>query len=295
MSTDRADIRTQVTDRVIAALEAGTAPWRKAWNVSGGGLPRSLSTGKAYRGMNVFLLAMAGYTSPFWGTYRAITENGGQVRKGERATQVILWKRFSKDAVNPDTGEREEKAFMVLRSYSVFNVEQADNLPEKFYPAKDAGSAEIVQEHAEASAIAKEYFGREGAPSLSYGGSKAYYRPSTDHVQIPNAIDFDSDEDFQDTRFHEMVHSTAKRTGRKTDGDFDHFGSAKYGKEELVAEMGAAMLMATCGIESTFDNSAAYLASWLKTIKGDNTLVISAGAAAQKAMDCILGTVFEDE
>ena len=290
------DIRATISDRVIAALESGTAPWHKAWSSSGGGLPRSLSTGKAYRGINVFLLALTDYTNPFWGTYKAIAEKGGQVRKGEHGTQIIFWKRFPKDVVNPETGQTEHKSFMVAKAFTVFNAEQADGLADKFYPAPLEGT-ENVQEHAEASQVAKEYFAREGAPSLSFGGDRAYYRSSVDHIQLPLAADFDSDEDFQDTRFHEMAHSTghAKRCNRQGIDQIDQIGSEKSGKEELVAEMTAAMLMATCGIESTFDNSTAYLASWIKTIRGDNSLVVQAGAQAQRAMDLILGVTFEDE
>jgi antirestriction protein ArdC len=293
---ERSDVRAEIADRVIAALEAGAAPWHKSWSAIGGGLPRSMSTGKAYRGINVFLLALSEYSSPWWGTYKAITEKGGQVRKGEKSTSIILWKRFPKNVVNEETGRTETKSFMVLRTYNVFNAEQADGLADKYFPAPLEG-AENVEEHPEASIVAKEYFGREGAPTLSYGGDRAYYNGGSDHIQLPDAADFEGDNEFQATRFHEMAHSTGHKSRCAREGvmTFEHFGSERYGKEELVAEMTAAMLMATCGIESTFDNSTAYLASWIKTIRGDNSLVVQAGAQAQRAMDNILGVTFEDE
>jgi antirestriction protein ArdC len=292
--TERQDIREEISNRVIKALEAGTAPWHKSWSSIGGGLPRSIGSGKAYRGINVFLLALSEYTSPWWGTYKAITEKGGQVRKGEKSTSIILWKRFPKNVVNEETGKLESKSFMMLRTFNVFNAEQADGLSEKYFPAK---GAESVEEHAEASIVAKEYFAREGAPSLSYGGDRAYYSPSADAIRLPNAADFEGDNEFQATRFHEMAHSTGHKSRCAREGVmvFDHFGSEKYGKEELVAEMTSAMLTGICGIETTFDNSASYLATWIKAIRGDSSLIVAAGAQAQRAVDLILGTVFEDE
>ena len=127
-----------VTQRMIAALETGTIPWRKPWHPATG-RPRSMSTGQPYRGVNLFLLSLTageqGYESPYWATYRQIAALGGQVRKGERSTLVVFWKKAETEQRDPQTGEVTVRAVPVLRYYRVFNAHQADGLPDRFYPA----------------------------------------------------------------------------------------------------------------------------------------------------------------
>src|SRR6516164_7456375 len=127
-----------VTERMIAALQRGTIPWRKPWHAATG-RPRSMSTGQPYRGVNLFLLSLTageeGYASPYWATYRQISTLGGQVRKGERSTLVVFWKRAETEQRDPQTGEVTVRAVPVLRYYRVFNAHQADGLPDRFYPA----------------------------------------------------------------------------------------------------------------------------------------------------------------
>lgn len=294
-------IRQMVTDRVVAALEKGTAPWHKAWATTGTGLPRNFD-GRYYRGVNVIILASAGYSSPFWGTINhkgtgSITQAGGHVREGEHPEMIVFFKRYvnvSKTEVD-EHGKPLKKISFTLRYFNVFNAEQCDGLPAKYYPATT--EAEAAPEHPEAAIVAKEYFARDGAPSLGYGGDKANFGWTTDHIQLPPQASFDSDPEFQATRFHEMAHSTGhkKRLNRPQAVEFDHFGSDKYGKEELVAEMTTCMLLAVTNLDSPFDNSAAYINSWINAIKGDTSLVISAGAQAQHAMDNILGVTYKDD
>jgi antirestriction protein ArdC len=289
----QAKIREIVTAQILASLEAGTAPWHKAWS---SGTPKNFQ-GRNYRGINVFILGMAPYTSPFWGTINhkgtgSITKAGGKVREGESPTTVIFWKRFVKTVENEESGKRESRAFFTLQYFRVFNAEQCDGLPAKFFPAASAAQAE----HPEAAVVAKEYFERPGAPSVSYGGEKAYYSSQLDHIQVPLAGDFEDDAYFQHARFHEMAHSTGHkdRLNRKFGGSF---GTELYGKEELAAEMTATMLLAETGLKIHFDNNAAYIQNWISAIKGDDTnkLVLNAAAQAQKAADYILGTKFDSE
>jgi antirestriction protein ArdC len=281
----RADAYQQVTDQIIAMLEAGTAPWHQPWNTETG-LPRSLSTGKPYRGINPFLLQVsaiaAGYSSPWWATYGRIKERGGQVRKGERSTLITLWKQYTRKARTPD---EEDHTAYVLRTYRVFNTDQADGLVS---PPVPGHTTEFDPIAACDEAIAR-YFAT--GPRLMHGGSRACYRPSTDVVMMPQRSSFESPEAYYGTLFHEATHSTGhhKRLARPDLLEAHAFGDPSYSREELVAEMGAAFLSGHTGIAAaTLSDSASYLASWLRVLKSNRKLVVQAAAQAQKAADLIL-------
>ena len=267
----------RITDRITALLEQGTVPWQKPWKARTG-LPRNFVSKNPYRGINVFLLLAMMYESPFWITFRQVSQLGGSVRKGEKACPVVFWK--------PTTGEDkktgEEKKKYLLRFYHVFNVSQCDGLKI---------SAEPVQENV----IAKPediVAGMPQPPILKHGMTHAYYSPREDCVGLPPRERLERTEDYYSTVFHELVHSTGheKRLKRSTLTESAGFGSNPYCKEELIAEMGAAFL---CGLaeigERTIDNSAAYLKGWLEQLRNDKTLIVQAAAQAQKAADFILG------
>jgi len=278
------DVYEQVTDRIIAALEAGTVPWRKPWKALAG-LPVNVRNGKPYRGVNVFLLGFAGYSDPRWGTYKAISEAGGQVRKGEKGTSIILWKPVKRKG----EGEEQGSSYMLLKTYVVFNAEQADGLPEL---EREELREHEADERAEALVAG---FKAAGGPGIFHEYDRAFYRPSADLVGMPKPEQFESSESYYTTLFHELVHSTGheKRTGRVE--EWTTFGSDPYAKEELVAEMGASMLAGLAGLEMAGgEQSAAYVANWLQRFKNDRKLVIQAAAAAQKAADMIAGTTFEE-
>lgn len=292
--TTNADVYEQVTNRIITALEAGTVPWQQPW--ISGGFPVSMSSNKPYRGINVWLLLMAaaenGYCSPWWGTYKQITEHGGQVRKGEKSTLVILWKSFYPKGTDPTDPEAEQ--VWMLRTFRVFNAEQADGLPEKFYPAAEtsADSHEI----ADAELTIKGYLDRDGAPSMHHDvNGQAFYNPASDEIHVPSMDGHRSPEHYYATMFHEMGHSTGHSSRLDRDGVSDsaaHFGSAKYASEELVAQMTSTMLCAITGTETedVFDNSAAYIAGWLRKLSDDHKLIVKAATAAQAATELISGS-----
>jgi antirestriction protein ArdC len=295
------DVAEVITDKMIAKLEAGTIPWQRSWSSKdgGGGIPLRMSTGHPYRGVNVFLLQLAGleYGSPWWGTYKQISERGGQVRKGEHNTLVVFWKLLRKE--EQVEGKTVTKRIPLLRQYGVFNLEQAD-WPEG---SKKPGGNEpvLVAEDpvAAAEALVAEYLAT--GPALHHGGNQAFYRPATDSVQLPAFASFRSAAEYHSTLFHELTHSTGhdsrlKRDGI-ADGTFGPFGSEVYSNEELVAEMGAAILCALAGIEqeAVFNNSAAYIATWLRKLQSDHNLVIRAAAAAQRAVDLVVGTTFAND
>lgn len=285
-----------VTERIIEMLEAGTAPWHKPWNAEMG-LPRSLSTGKPYRGINIWLLGSSMYRSPWWGTYKQVKERDGQVRRGERATLVVFWKRTHR-TVTDDVGEESERAGFVLRYYKVFNAEQCSDGLVVPALAEDEKHEHEHEPIADAQTIADDYFAANDAPDLRFGGARACYTPSTDVLAMPSRETFETAEHYYSTLFHEMTHSTGhgSRLARSDLLNFHAFGDESYSKEELVAEMGASMLSGVSGIDQiTLPNSAAYLSHWIKVLKGDTRLVVTAAAQAQRAADWITGVRYEED
>lgn len=278
------DVYQEVTDRIVAALEGGTVPWHKPWTTAG--TPFNVENHRAYRGINVFLLSLMGYGDPRWGTYRAISACGGQVRKGEKATHVILWKPIHKKRDGESEGDGERRDYLLLRSYAVFNAAQADGLPELEVEKREHTPVE------EAEDLLRDYL--YGGPAVIYGRDQASYSPLADKVYMPNPEAFESGEAFYQTFFHELVHSTGHESRLKRI-EPALFGTDPYAREELVAEMGAAMLSGLSGLENAGgDQSAAYIAGWLKALANDRKLVIQAAAKAQKAVDLIAGVSFEE-
>lgn len=281
-------IYEMVTGRIIELLAKGTAPWQMTWNPKLG-LPRNAVSKKPYRGINPFMLAAAGYSSPLWITYKQAQEAGGHVKRGEKGHFVIFWKWLDAAAKDSDgnaiirsDGSPRMKKIPFLRYFTVFNVEQTEGLPESLTdPGKVADNAPLPT----ADSILE---GFESAPKIVHGAAQASYSPSADTVYMPDRNAFNSSEEYYATLFHELAHSTghSSRLDRGLSGDK---AQGSYGKEELVAEMTAAFLCAHCGIESTMDNSASYLDGWSKSLRGDAKLVVMAAAAAQKASDWILG------
>lgn len=275
-SAAKKDVYGVVTDRIVALLEAGTVPWKKTW--SGGG-PKNLVSGKAYRGVNVFVLACQGYSSPSWLTYRQAAQLGGSVRRGEHGSPVIFWNWIEK--TDPANATRKIR-FPILKYFTVFNVQQCDGIAA---PAAEKASVNPIET---AEAIVA---GMPTPPSIRHLGDQAFYRPSTDSVVVPAREAFDSAPAYYATVFHELAHSTGhhSRLDRPAVAA-PSFGSHAYSKEELVAEMSAAFLCTEAGIDlQTIDNSAAYVASWLSALRNDRRLLVQAAAAAQKAADYILG------
>lgn len=262
---------------MIEALEAGTVPWRKPWATLEGA-PRNLQSGKCYRGVNIFLLAFQGYSSPYWLTRKQIFARGGKIRKGEHGTAIVFWKTFdSKTQV--DKNGKPKKCWM-LRYYLVWNVEQTEGVD---YPKPEK------KQHNPIPVCESVVENWEDKPSIVNGGRACYSRRD-DRVTMPELGYFDMPEEYYSTLFHELAHSTGheSRLNRDLNGGF---GSRTYSLEELVAEMGAAFLCGFCGIEcKTLENSAAYIQTWLGRLKADPKLVISAASRAQKAADMILGS-----
>lgn len=304
-------IAQMVTDEIVAAMKAGTVPWQQSWSLAGF-LPTSMSTGKPYRGVNPWLLMVKasakGYASPYWGTYDKIAELAGMVkqgnrwvspdgtprgvRAGEKSTIVVFHKRI---LVNDDTAEDGKRAIFMLRYYRVFNAEQADGLPERYFPKPDERTD--VERHAAADALIAEYLDN-GGPGISKAvGNSPCYAPSLDEIFLPTDAQFKNVDGRYATTFHELTHSTGHKSRLHRDGidNFDHFGSERYAKEELVAQLGAAMLCAVTGVPVPVDNSAAYLKSWMQALEDDPKLIIQASGQAWKAVDHIQGVTYDND
>lgn len=268
-----------VADKIIAQLEAGNVPWRKPW--SSIGAPRNIY-GKPYRGINTILLGLSKHRDPRWITYNKAKALGGQVRKGEKSTMVVFWKGIPIEEEDKN-GNKVQKTIPYLRYFNVFNVEQIDGLD---LPKVEEGTP--VDVIAEAEAIVT---GMPNPPSIDEnGGNRAYYVPASDSIHMPPVAAFKEPEERYSTLFHELSHSTghSSRLGRKTINESAPFGSEIYSQEELVAEFGSAFLCNMAGIVNTIDNSAAYIASWIRALKNDKKLAVIAASQGQKAADYIL-------
>ena len=290
-AASRFDLYQAVTDQIVALLEAGTAPWKSGVLGTPIGRPMSLTTGRPYRGVNVFLLAMAGlaggYDSAHWVTYKQAQARGGQVRKGEKGTLVVFWKVLDDGERDPETGRTDRR--FVLRYYRVWNARQCDGIT-----PPDAGGYEPPREHERVLAVDRVIDGYADRPAIEHGPVAApAYLPAHDRVRMPEIGRYASPHAYCNDLFHELGHSTghSSRLDRWGEGGPDtSFASSSYSKEELVAEMTAAFLCGHCGIgPDTIESSASYLAGWVSRLRGDKRLVIAAAGAAQKAADHILG------
>lgn len=291
------DVYEVVTTKILAALENGTAPWQKPWNTVTG-VQRSLSTKRPYRGVNALLLAMEaqekGYRSSYWLTFNQMAKLGGHL-KGEKGTQkgtlVVLWRMLKIE----DKATGKDKVVPMLRHFTVFNLDQTEgieNLPKDAFPT--VRPMPTPQERHEAAQAIVD--GWSLKPEIRHGGDSAHFTWSTDELTMPPKESFKGLDEYYATLFHELTHSTAAEVRlNRVDSRNNAFGTHAYGREELIAEMGAAFLCAEAGIETTHENSAAYLASWIKTIKEDPRAVIVAAGAAQKAADMILGRSFAQD
>lgn len=294
---EKRNIRQEVTDKIVDALESGAAPWVKPWSSTDGatGLPSNAATGKAYRGVNVWLLTIAqtfgGFTSSEWLTYNQAKKIGGNVRKGEKSpAYVIFWKqipKYEKDAngkiiLNAEGKKKVVGTFWFLKSTAVFNKDQVEGLPQP--EAVEVIDVPDFERHQ----VAENVINNTDA-TIRYGLSKAFYQPSTDVVGLPDREVFDNPESFYSTAFHELGHWTGHSDRLDRDGIKSHsafFGSEEYAFEELVAELTSAFLCAEHKIDGSLQHPE-YLANWLTVLKNDNNAIFQASSQATKAADLI--------
>lgn len=266
-----------VTDKIIKQMEKGIIPWHKPWH--GGMAKFNRVSKKGYSVLNQLLL-------PFDGEYATLkqwNELGGKVKAGEKGNIVTYWNFISKTEKQED-GTEKVKSFPILRYYTVFHISQVEGVK----PLENVNFSNMEVESAED--VKNTYFERESCRLFVEKSDRAYYSPSFDEVHVPELNQFENSDEFYSTLFHEMTHSTGAsiRLGRLSNTAF--FGNEDYSKEELVAEIGSAMLSSVAGLntEKTFNNSVAYLQSWLKALKNDPRMIVSAASKAEKAVDYIL-------
>ncbi len=285
MVKSKIDVYEIVTNKVLEAMETtGIAPWRKPWTADG--IPRNLKSRKAYKGINQLMLACSPFTSPWWVSFNQAKEMGGTIKKGEKATLIVFWKIFDK---KEDKEGKKGKGFL-LRYFNAFNIEQCEGLKLPAYATAKVERTFSPIEEAERvlAAYKKGPEVREGKGAMA---DRACYIPSLDQISMPAKESFHTPEGYYNTRFHEEIHGTGHTSRLKREGvaEAHHFGDPIYSEEELVAEMGAAMLSGMTGITSTLDNSAAYIKGWAQKIKADPKLIMKASGQASKAVEFIIG------
>lgn len=276
-------IYDNVNKIILEQLEKGNIPWKMPWKTD---FPVNLVSKREYEGFNWWVLMieqmMKGYKSNVWATFNQISQANGRVIKDQHSTMVVFWKvlEYESKTRKDKKGKPAIDKIPLLRYYKVFNLDQTTGIEMKNVKVE----AKLNQTAEDIIANYKKQI------EMKAGGSRAFYSPKQDFIQIPHREAFHSDDEFYATNFHEMTHSTghSTRLNRFTEEYNAHFGSETYSKEELIAEMGSAYLCAKTGIlPSVVENSGAYIQSWLKALKNDKTLLVSAGGKAGKAVNFI--------
>jgi len=291
-STDHAprDHYQEVTDRVVAALEAGTLPWRRPWvpgrRTATPGMPCNAVSGRMYRGVNAVLLAMTQFAhasdDPRWMTYRHASERGYQVRRGERGTPIIFFKRLDvsgRDNGTSEDGESTARRIPVLRSFTVFHACQVDGLAEYQAPTPEEAPWRKPE--------APEVIVAASGVRVRVGGDRAVYSPALDTIGMPPAAAFRTPDGYAATLLHEAGHASGhpSRLARDLSGTF---GDRSYAFEELIAELISLTVGSAIGLSCDVENHASYLQSWLDVLREDRRAIFRAAAAAQKAADWML-------
>ncbi|MBL0935482.1 MAG: DUF1738 domain-containing protein [Rhizobiaceae bacterium] len=294
--SDRTDLYSEITVKIIAELEAGRVPWVQPWGTAAAkaplGLPKNASTGRTYSGINVLLLWGAvverGFSGQSWLTFRQALSLGGNVRKGERGTTVVYADRFVPEDEKRRARETDEEARAIpfLKRFTVFNTDQCENLPKGAVTAAPPMPASLIEPRVEALIEATGI-------DFRIGGNQAFYAPAHDYVQVPPPQAYFEPINWHRTALHELGHASGapQRLNRDLSGSF---GSKKYAFEELVAEINAAFCCASLGIEPTVRH-ADYIGSWLDVLREDNRAIFRAASQASKAADWLLAFLSEDE
>jgi antirestriction protein ArdC len=300
MQKARKDIYQEITDRIIAELENGTAPWLKPWELRTKDgkplpafvMPRNAVSGRKYSGINILILwsvaSEKGYADERWMTFKQAVELGGKVRKGEKSATIMFLKPCTKTKPN-DKGEDEEHSFMIAKAYSVFNVEQCEGLGAAFQPRSIAApKPEPVAEMPAPMVLnpAISAWLKATGADIRHGGNEAFHRQlgTTSYIQMPVPDAFNSEASYWATMMHELTHWT--KTEKRLNRDFGRkrWGDHGYAMEELVAELGAAFLCADHEVIGELRH-AGYIESWLKVLRGDKRAIVTAASKASQAAE----------
>ena len=309
MKNAKKDIYQRINDKVIEGLKTQGLNWFKPWKTGASNMPFNYVKKTFYKGLNVFLLNAImvenSYSHNQWLTYKQCKAKGGQVRKGQKSTEVVFWKigyfdvktkKYVKDASKVNLSEQYEgkdryKKTFTLRHFNVFNVAQCDDIE----PIKtESDDTEIVHEPNDyADEIVSNYFDSQKSLKLTHVESKAYYHRGLDVVNMPKVETFVDSDSYYKTLFHEMAHSTGhqSRLKRSTLLEVNKWGDTTYAKEELIAEISAMYLVGIVGLNpnDTTTNSQAYIQGWCKHLADKPKECVSAMGQATKVVDFILG------
>lgn len=283
-------IYEEITNKIIAMMEKDVVPWTKPWVCSGGIV--SYASGRRYGLLNRLLLGRPGE----YATFKQIQEAGGRVRRGARSEKIYFYKPFITEVISEENGKQviNLKKSLIFKAYNVFHLSDTQGLEPRW--TKEYSKNNENQTHEIAEGIVNSYTNRENVRLIHSEEDSAFFSPSQDKVQLPPISKFNSSNDYYGVLFHELTHSTGTKTrlNRFTEAP-QPFGSEDYSKEELVAEMASAMMLAELGLETntTHTNNVAYIQNWLTHIKEDTNLVVSAASKAEKAVNFIMGVKAE--
>jgi antirestriction protein ArdC len=274
------DYCADLTNRILEKLEQGVKPWVRPWDetaAAGPMAPVNAITGRPYRGINTIILGMDGRAfetgDPRWATFNQGKAKGWMVRKGEKATTIFFYKPLK---IEDDRAEDGERTIPLMKAFPVFHASQFDGIPARVSPTV----TEAPWTMPEAAGI---ILANSGAV-VRIGGNRAFYSPSTDHIQLPPTASYHTAPDAAATALHELAHWTGhpRRLNRDLQG---RFGSGAYAQEELRAELASFFTGSTIGIPTEIANHASYIASWIKALKSDKREIFRAAADAQKITD----------
>ena len=260
-----------VTEKILDELRKGVVPWKKPWRT---GFAQNWESKRPYTGINLFLVPSGEYA-----TFNQIKKAGGHIKKGEKGWLIVFWKMLDVKEEGEENGPKKKIPY--LRYYNVWEINtQCEGLESKGIEYKHDPIPE-------AEAIVLGY---ENKPVI-VGAGDAWYNPALDKIGCPTLNFFTKKEEYYTTMFHEMTHSTGHPSRLNRFGiESGVLRGEAYSKEELVAEMGAAILAGHCGISNeTIQHSASYIHNWLNVLKGDPKMVVCAASKAQAAVNFILG------
>jgi antirestriction protein ArdC len=283
------ELRQKITDQIVESLKSGgIPPWRRPWGISpNSGFPVNVVSKRRYSGVNVLLLRMAamqhGHTSKYWATFNQWRDMGGRIQRrpdhvkpGSWGQSIVFFTKVTKTEVDPTTGEEEETSFPLLRTYTVFNVDQVDG-PFDHLRVKEE-SLTVNTSFVNYQPV-EDLLDAVGA-DIRFGGDRAFYNRAGDYIQLPPKHRFEKEHEYYGVVAHEIIHFTESRCN----------WTGSYPEGELRAEIGGAFLLAARGVQQSDDlsNHKAYVASWLEALNKDSRFIFRAASAASKAADYIL-------
>lgn len=296
-----ASIHDKVADRIINLLDQGNPPpWEAGFTGVNLGQNRNAITNAPYRGINYWLTSMTrmerDYQDPRWLTFNQAKAAGGAVKRGEKGTHIVFWKPPSaaEDAEDrpeaPDEPPKPARRFWTARQYSVFNLEQTEGCDVPTLPNTELRDHRPIDA---ADRIVREMPDPPKILTFKAFHGPPHYLPGQDCIKAPDIGLYHRPERWYCTLFHELVHATGhpRRLNRLSEEQWSETNLHAYGKEELVAGMGSAMLSALAGIaEANVNTDAAYIRGWRDRIAADKSMVIRAASLAQSAVDFITAT-----